>query len=110
MIMYYMIMYWNMFIKKNCYFLSLFGWLFWLRVGFILFNFDNLLRLLYGVRLGLVVGWRFGDFMVGFGLKFLCEELGVLEVVGDKEMGLKNRDFDGGIWGLGNWFLFKKMK
>lgn len=32
--------------------------------------------------------------MVGFGLKFLCEELGVLEVVGDKEMGLKNRDFD----------------
>lgn len=48
--------------------------------------------------------------MVGFGLKFLCEELGVLEVVGDREMGLKNRDFDGGIWGLGNWFLFKKMK
>lgn len=30
--------------------------------------------------------------MVGFGLKFLCEELGVLEVVGDKEMGF-NLDF-----------------
>lgn len=40
--------------------------------------------------------------MAGSGLKPLCEELGVLEAVGDKEMGLKNRDLDGGTWGSGN--------
>lgn len=48
--------------------------------------------------------------MAGSGLKPLCEELGVLEAVGDKEMGLKNRDLDGGTWGSGNWFPPKKMK
>lgn len=42
--------------------------------------------------------------MAGSGLKTLCEELGVLEAVGDKEMGLKNRDLDDGTWGSGNWF------
>lgn len=48
--------------------------------------------------------------MAGSGLKPLCEELGVLEVVGDREMGLKNRDLDDGTWGSGNWFPPKKMK
>lgn len=48
--------------------------------------------------------------MAGSGLKTLCEELGVLEAVGDREMGLKNRDLDDGTWGSGNWFPPKKMK